>query len=199
MPNPHIAIVDLDAERRAAICCALQDMDLAGDPYCDMTELPAPQRCHGIFMVEDDANLLTRVLAHLASAPKPTAIIAYSKAPELGKVVSAVRKGVIDYLAWPATKAELRNAVRQANASLMAKMKSEERVHTARRLVSRLTDRERQVIKAVATGMTNREIAGVLGISHRTVEIHRSNALIKLEANNSPEAVTIAHDAGLIH
>jgi len=61
-----------------------------------------------------------------------------------------------------------------------------------------LTVRERQVLKAIAWGLTNHEIGEVLGISQRTVEIHRSTMLGKLRARNSPDAVRIAMNAGLV-
>jgi PAS domain S-box-containing protein len=52
-----------------------------------------------------------------------------------------------------------------------------------------LTERERQVAARLAEGLTAKEIARVLGISHRTVETHRAKLLVKMKAKNSLELV----------
>lgn len=67
----------------------------------------------------------------------------------------------------------------------------------AKNLVRGLTARERQVLKCVSLGMSNRAIAAKYKISPRTVEIHRAKMISKLGAANSPEAVKIAVSAGI--
>ncbi|MFQ5328631.1 MAG: response regulator [Thermodesulfobacteriota bacterium] len=59
-----------------------------------------------------------------------------------------------------------------------------------------LTLREREVLKHIAEGKTSREIADLLYISHRTVEKHRSNIMIKLDLNNLPALVRYAIHKG---
>ena len=56
--------------------------------------------------------------------------------------------------------------------------------------------REREVVGLMANGQTNKEIGRTLGISPRTVEIHRTNALSKLAARHSSEAVRLWLEAG---
>lgn len=58
-------------------------------------------------------------------------------------------------------------------------------------MIDRLTPRQRAVLALVCDGHTNREIATRLGISHRTVEIHRSTVLKVLRARSSAHAVAI--------
>ena len=67
----------------------------------------------------------------------------------------------------------------------------------ARRRYARLTQREAQVLQCAAWGMTNREAGAQLGISGRTAEIHRCNAIDKLRARNTADAVRIACAAGV--
>lgn len=57
--------------------------------------------------------------------------------------------------------------------------------------LARLTPRERQVLDLVVTGKLNKTIADVLGISIKTVELHRSNMMTKLEVRNVPELVRL--------
>lgn len=61
-----------------------------------------------------------------------------------------------------------------------------------------LTDREREIVALVAEGLTNREIAQRLGVSVRTVETHRANAMRKLHLRTTAELALYAGRAGLI-
>jgi DNA-binding CsgD family transcriptional regulator len=61
-----------------------------------------------------------------------------------------------------------------------------------------LTPREREVLELVATGRSNREIASTLFISPKTVSVHISNLLDKLEAGSRTEAVAVARRRGLL-
>ena len=60
------------------------------------------------------------------------------------------------------------------------------------------TPREREVLKLVWTGYSNREIAGRLGISARTIEAHRASLMKKLRVANTAQLVRVAIEQGLI-
>ena len=70
--------------------------------------------------------------------------------------------------------------------------------HKAGDPYERLTDREREVLKLVAEGHTNQEIADVLVISLKTVEGHKSNLMAKLDIRNRTELVRYALRKGII-
>ncbi|WP_336923112.1 AAA family ATPase [Aquipuribacter sp. SD81] len=61
-----------------------------------------------------------------------------------------------------------------------------------------LTAREREVLRLVAQGLTNRQVGARLFISEKTVSVHLSNAMAKLGASGRTEAVTLAHRTGLL-
>ena len=61
-----------------------------------------------------------------------------------------------------------------------------------------LTDREEEVLLLVAQGLTNRQIGERLFISAKTVSVHVSNVLAKLGASGRAEAVSLAHQRGLL-
>ena len=65
-------------------------------------------------------------------------------------------------------------------------------------LAERLTGRELEVLRLVAAGRSNREIAAELFISAKTASVHVSNILAKLDAASRTEAAAIAHREGLI-
>ena len=64
-------------------------------------------------------------------------------------------------------------------------------------LVSQLPDRQRQVLRAMASGLLNKQIAHQLGIAEKTVKMHRALMLDRLGVGTSAEAIRIAVEAGL--
>ncbi len=65
-------------------------------------------------------------------------------------------------------------------------------------VLASLTSREREVLRLIAAGRSNREIAAVLYIAPKTASVHVSNILGKLGAASRTEAAAIAHREGLI-
>jgi DNA-binding NarL/FixJ family response regulator len=65
-------------------------------------------------------------------------------------------------------------------------------------VVGLLTDREDEVLRLVAKGMTNRQVGEQLFISAKTVSVHMSNVLSKLGVSSRAEAVAVAHQRGLL-
>ncbi|MBK9190467.1 MAG: response regulator transcription factor [Crocinitomicaceae bacterium] len=66
-------------------------------------------------------------------------------------------------------------------------------------LLSQLTEREIEILKLVAQGMTNKEVGDALDISHRTVDTHRTNLMKKLDVTNVAGLIRIAFKNGLIN
>jgi two-component system response regulator FixJ len=60
-----------------------------------------------------------------------------------------------------------------------------------------LTGREKEVLRSLLAGQSNKEIAKSLGISLRTVEMHRGNMMDRLQASSLAEALTLALEAGI--
>lgn len=62
---------------------------------------------------------------------------------------------------------------------------------------ARLTRRERQILALVIQGLTSRQVGAALGISHRTVALHRSRILLKTDTRNVVELVRLAVEEGM--
>jgi two-component system response regulator FixJ len=110
--------------------------------------------------------------------------------------VRAMRAGAIDFLEKPYTEERLLEAVEKAlTADTQA---SQRRVETSKAVsqVATLSPREREVLQALVDGKANKVIAHDLGISPRTVEVHRANLMDKLGARSLPELVRIGLAAG---
>lgn len=110
--------------------------------------------------------------------------------------VRAMRAGAVDFLEKPYTEERLLEAVEKAlTADTQA---SQRRVETTKAMtqVATLSPREREVLQALVDGKANKVIAHDLGISPRTVEVHRANLMDKLGARSLPELVRIGLAAG---
>jgi DNA-binding NarL/FixJ family response regulator len=138
-------------------------------------------------------------------------------------VVDALRAGAVGYVLKDAGSQELCRAVRQAStgrlvfgsaiaARLAVHASDAPAVLTSRSALApsvtappaptaaapRLTEREYEVLRLLAHGLPNKEIAARLVISQRTAKFHVSSILTKLGANNRTEAATLALQRGLI-
>ncbi len=109
--------------------------------------------------------------------------------------VKAMKAGAIDFIEKPFEKATLLGAIDQGVKRLRDVEKGSDLAKEAIVRLGALTPRERDVLGGLAQGLPNKTIAYDLGISPRTVEIHRANLMTKLEARSLSEALRIAFAA----
>lgn len=116
---------------------------------------------------------------------------------DIAIAVRAMKAGAVDFIEKPFEKTVLLNAIDAAFARLGDVAGRAERTNEAAILVSGITGRERDVLEGLARGLPNKTIAYDLGISPRTVEVHRANLMVKLNVRSLSEALRIAFAAGL--
>lgn len=120
-----------------------------------------------------------------------------------------MEKGVDGYLLKNSSKAEVINAIdtvkngqpyfsKDVTNSLLNKQSQPANNGSAAVALAQLTDREIEILKLVAEGLTNKEIGDRLFISHRTVDTHRTNLMKKLEVNNVAGLIRFSFKNGLI-
>lgn len=105
--------------------------------------------------------------------------------------VRAIKAGAMDFLTKPVDGAVLLAHVKKALDQSAAMQKRIESFQSAASRLARLTDREREVLMLAIAGYVSKEIAQLLGISFRTVEIHRAHILRKTGASNMLEVARI--------
>jgi RNA polymerase sigma factor (sigma-70 family) len=124
-------------------------------------------------------------------------------------VLEAVRAGADGYLLKDSSPAELRDAIRAVHAGesafsaatarqLNAGLRQEAQRRAKEDRLAQLTSREREVLRLIVEGRTNKETAATLGISHRTVETHRENILRKLGVRSVAELTRLAIETGML-
>lgn len=130
-----------------------------------------------------------------------TEVIALTSVLEDASVVSAVKAGAIGYLLKNTHAAELRRAIKaaadgqvQLSAEAAARLMREVRTPDA---PQELTNRETDILRLLAYGKTNKEIAFELSIGDKTVKTHVSNILMKLGVQSRTQAAVYAAQHGL--
>ncbi len=140
----------------------------------------------------------------LAAQPETAIVVLTASGPE-AQVLAAVEAGALGYLAKTAEREELLAAIRrvaQGELCLPTRLTRQVLTHLhspSSGIVSEpLTEREEEVLRLLARGWSNQQIAGKLGIAEITVRTHVSHVLGKLGANNRVQAALYALRAGLV-
>jgi len=105
--------------------------------------------------------------------------------------VSAMKLGAVEFLEKPARPQVLLDHIQRAISAHVAISRRRNEIRDIERRQSRLTPRESEVVDLVVDGMTSREIANRLGVSPKTVHVHRSEAMSKLEAGSVADLVRL--------
>jgi DNA-binding NarL/FixJ family response regulator len=164
-----------------------------------------------VVVIDLDLDELSAVEAvrTIANTMPETRVLVLSERAEHRDVLDAVKAGAAGYLVKSASAAELVDAVRRtANGDAVFTAGLADLVlGEFQRLAAgpepegadapRLSARETEVLKLVATGLTSRQVAKELGLSHRTVENHIQNTARKLHLHNRVELTRYAISQGL--
>jgi two-component system response regulator FixJ len=138
-----------------------------------------------------DGQLL---LAELAERGCAFPVVVLIPAGDVEAAVKAMKAGAADVVALPLQPGVLVRAVQEALSSRRAGGLPD----SVRLRLSRLTRRERQVLDAIVRGEGNKAIGHTLGISPRTVEVHRAKVMEKLSCRTLADVIRFAAEAGLL-
>jgi two-component system response regulator FixJ len=129
--------------------------------------------------------------ATLAERRIPLPVIVMTGQGDVQSAVRAMKAGAIDFIEKPYTDEVLLGAIEAALARA-DRTDGERDIAEAARLIATLSPREREVLEALVAGRPNKVIAFDLGISVRTVEVHRSRMMERLGVHQFAEAVRLA-------
>lgn len=153
-------------------------------PHCVIADLSMP----GLTGLE--------LQGKLAESDRTYPIIFVTAHGDIRTSVLAMRKGAVDFLTKPFEQAELLDAVRRAIArSTRARLQTERLAQVRKRLGS-LTGREIEVYRQVVAGLLNKQIAANLGISEKTVKVHRARVMRKMGMRSVAQLARAAVELG---
>lgn len=132
------------------------------------------------------------IAAELRERGEELPIVFLSGEADIPTTVSALKLGAVDFLTKPAEPGRLIAVVEELLAAASHQREAAARHREASGTLSALTRRERDVMDGMLRGLQNKQIARVLGISHRTVEIHRARVMQKTHAANLLELARLA-------
>lgn len=147
-----------------------------------------------IRMPDMDGLELLRVLNERAM---PFGVVMMTGYADVPIAVRAMKAGAVDFIEKPFTEDAILDSIALAQEWLARSREESEAAEAARARVALLTEREREVLQGLAAGLPNKTVAYDLGISPRTVEVHRARIMEKLEARNLSHLVRLALAAGI--
>lgn len=195
----YIHVVDSDSRRRASIAHSLCSRAMHVEIYENLDELMDRSPSGGALLIADeDISDPKATIETIRSRTGYLPVAFFSANPSPQVIVRAMLSGALDYLAWPFSPEALHATVVQLGHKGEHFAKIEMRKDAAKLQVESLTPRERDVLKGIVAGGSTKSIAGQLGISPRTVEVHRGNMLARLNARSTSDALRVALYAGLV-
>ncbi len=132
------------------------------------------------------------LLNHLKEAQALVPAIVITGHGDVPMAVAAMKAGAVDFIEKPFSDEILIDAIRKAAKLLDRDASDDLDAATLQARLDLLSERERQVLAAVVAGLPNKTIAYDLDISPRTIEVHRSNVMAKMQARSLPELVRMA-------
>ena len=126
----------------------------------------------------------------------PLPAIAMSAHGDAAAVRQAFKRSAVDFLAKPIVEDDLVAAIGQAFNTERQRLQGELAQQRQRDRTGTLTRREREICSLVIDGLSNREIAAALGISHRTAQVHRGHVMRKMQAATLADLIALCRNSG---
>ena len=199
MPESTVFIVDDDEACRDSVCELLGSVGIATEAFSSafaFLEGFDAERLGCLVLDVRMARMSGLALQErLAAMGARIPIVFISGHGDIAMAVKAVKDGAVDFVQKPCREQHLLDAVDEA---LRRDARQREPVNDPQDVLAErgaaLTEREREVMTLALKGLPSKLIANDLGISHRTVEQHRSRLLEKLGVGSISELMRISHD-----
>jgi FixJ family two-component response regulator len=196
-----VIIVDDDASVRTFLARLVSTVGLKSVSFTSAEEFLRAPRQEGPACIVLDVQMPglsgLDLQRELAQADLQIPIVFMTGQGDIPMSVQAMKAGAVGFLTKPFRNQDLLDAVREGiNLDNEARQRRAE-VADLRRRYESLTAREREVIALVVTGLLNKQIAGELGTSERTVKAHRSQVMQKMQADSVADLVRMADRLGI--
>lgn len=199
--NATVFVVDDDPAVRDSLTLLLEQEDFCVETFASAEDFLAvcrslPRSC-AIVDIRMPGMDGMRLQDELSTRGVLLPVIFLTGHGDIPMSVRAIKAGAVDFLTKPVSGAALLESVGAALRESERLNIQAEANHTASTRVASLTEREREVMALAVDGLPNKEIARRLGISHRTVEIHKARVMHKTGAETVLDLARIAEACGL--
>jgi FixJ family two-component response regulator len=193
---PTVFIVDDDASVREAIRGVVRSVGLKAEAFESAQDFLSREPPTGPSCLVLDVRLPgvsgLDVQLELARSQMQIPIIFITGYGDIPMTVRAMKAGALEFLTKPFRDQELLDAVQQALERDRANRQRAAEAAALQKRYETLTERERQVMRLVAAGRLNKEIAAELGTAEITVKVQRSQVMRKMQAESVTDLVRMA-------
>jgi two-component system, LuxR family, response regulator FixJ len=196
-----VYVVDDDRDVRRSISFMLGAAELSSHPFASGSDF-----LDGLGELQPGCILLDirmpqidgfQVMSELARRGIDWPVVVMTGHGEVAIAVRAMKLGAIDFLEKPFSEEALLGCFENAFALLADRTEAARARQSAEERVGQLTAREMEVLRGLLAGRSNKLLAQDLGISLRTVEMHRGNMMARLRVESLAEALALAIQAGV--
>jgi RNA polymerase sigma factor (sigma-70 family) len=191
--EPTVFIVDDDPAIRFAMQALMDSVNLQHEIFASGDEFLQGVDDHraGCLVLDirmpglGGLELQEELIKHGSTLP----IIFITGHGDVPMAVEAMQKGAVDFIQKPFRDQDLLDRIREAIKTDQERREEQQKHAEVSERLARLTNREREVFDLVVTGKPNKVIAYELGVSQRTVEIHRARVMEKMQARSLADLV----------
>ena len=191
-----VAVIDDDDAVRDSLSALLEsagyDVDTYDSGRAFLNALPQSLPACALVDVRMPEMDGLELQQRLAEAAPQLPVVIITGHGDIAMAVKAIKAGAVDFIEKPFSDRTILDGIAQAFASREEALSRETRRRDIDRRLGRLTTREREVFERLARGSSNKVVARDLGISPRTVEVHRARVMEKLQAPSLSHLVRMA-------
>ena len=129
--------------------------------------------------------------AHIKACGSRIPIVMLTAHGDVAQAVTAMKAGAVDFIEKPGSEQQILSALERARKMLAGRTELRISQSELSARLARLTSREQEVVDQLLLGNTNKQIAEVLGISQRTVEIHRARIREKMQVRHLSDLISL--------